>query len=301
MAGISSKAAGRLENKLKFIHQPLDDDLGLNWYQFKFRNHDPQIGRFVQVDPLAAEYVHNSTYAYAENRVINSIDLEGLEAYEVFNNFSKRESNPQGGWIYNNSIKMPVNNPYNLGKGTVIHNNYDFSHSDGTITYSSETIYIPEKKSKPFSCNPPKLPQLLIFGNGTEDPKMGSKPDYTRPIHVFNFKEFRELMDLIGMGYDNATPSNVELDPTKPAEIMSDIYERAYEENPNNPDAKRLKANNDKRRSANAGIVHCDQCNDNFVVDKDSNISRKSTPAKAKDTIETHEDAGKLKWKKNRN
>jgi hypothetical protein len=47
----------------------------------RFRNHDPQIGRFIQIDPLADKYVYNSTYAYAENRVINGIDLEGLEFY----------------------------------------------------------------------------------------------------------------------------------------------------------------------------------------------------------------------------
>jgi hypothetical protein len=40
---------------------------------------NPQIGRFLQIDPLADKYVHNSTYAYAENDVIRSIDLEGLE------------------------------------------------------------------------------------------------------------------------------------------------------------------------------------------------------------------------------
>jgi RHS repeat-associated protein len=80
MAGISSKAAGKLENKNeKFQGQPLDDDLGLNWYGFKWRNHDPQIGRFVQIDPLSEKYVYNSTYAFSENRVIDGRELEGLE------------------------------------------------------------------------------------------------------------------------------------------------------------------------------------------------------------------------------
>lgn len=81
MAGISSKAAGSLENRNeKFQGQPLDDDLGLNWYGFKWRNHDPQIGRFIQIDPLSEEYVHNSTYAFSENKVVAHIELEGLEA-----------------------------------------------------------------------------------------------------------------------------------------------------------------------------------------------------------------------------
>ena len=58
----------------------MDDDLGLNWYGFKWRNHDHQIGRFVQIDPLSEKYVHNSTYAFSENKVTSHVELEGLEA-----------------------------------------------------------------------------------------------------------------------------------------------------------------------------------------------------------------------------
>jgi RHS repeat-associated protein len=84
MAGISSKAAGKLENKKqKFQGQELDDDLGLNWYGFKWRNHDPQIGRFIEVDPLSEKYVYNSTYAFSENKVTAHVELEGLEAFGI--------------------------------------------------------------------------------------------------------------------------------------------------------------------------------------------------------------------------
>jgi len=84
MVGISSKAAGTLENKKqKFQGQELDDDLGINWYGFKWRNHDPQIGRFIEIDPLSNDYVNNSTYAFAENKVINHFELEGLEGVPV--------------------------------------------------------------------------------------------------------------------------------------------------------------------------------------------------------------------------
>lgn len=79
MAGISSKALGGMENRKKFVGQDFENDLGWDMYQFRYRTHDPQIGRFTQVDPLADKYVYNSTYAYAENKVINGIDLEGLE------------------------------------------------------------------------------------------------------------------------------------------------------------------------------------------------------------------------------
>jgi RHS repeat-associated protein len=81
MSGISSKAAGKMQNKEKtFQGQRFDDDLGLNWVQFKWRNHDPQIGRFIEIDPLSNKYVYNSTYAFSENKVTGHVELEGLEA-----------------------------------------------------------------------------------------------------------------------------------------------------------------------------------------------------------------------------
>jgi RHS repeat-associated protein len=79
--GISSKAFGRVENREKtFQGQRFDDELELNWVQFKWRNHDPQIGRFIEIDPLANDYVYNSTFAFSENKVTNHVELEGLEA-----------------------------------------------------------------------------------------------------------------------------------------------------------------------------------------------------------------------------
>jgi len=84
MAGISSKAAVALENKEKtFQGQRFDDDIGLNWVQFKWRNHDPQIGRFIEIDPLSEKYVYNSTYAFSENKVTAHVELEGLESVSV--------------------------------------------------------------------------------------------------------------------------------------------------------------------------------------------------------------------------
>ncbi len=69
-----------LPNRLKlFQGQEHVDDLGLNWDSFKWRNHQPDIGRFFNVDPLSEKYYYNSPYAFSENRVIDGIELEGLE------------------------------------------------------------------------------------------------------------------------------------------------------------------------------------------------------------------------------
>ncbi|MDP4259917.1 MAG: RHS repeat-associated core domain-containing protein [Bacteroidota bacterium] len=83
MEGISDRALKRnyAENEHKFVGQLLDEDLGWDVYQFRFRNHDPQIGRFLQVDPLASKYVYSTPYAYAENNPATGIDLEGKEFF----------------------------------------------------------------------------------------------------------------------------------------------------------------------------------------------------------------------------
>ncbi len=62
-----------------FQDQEEQDELGLGWIQFKWRNHDPAIGRFFNVDPLAEDYVYNGVYNFSENRVIDGVELEGLE------------------------------------------------------------------------------------------------------------------------------------------------------------------------------------------------------------------------------
>jgi len=54
-----------------------------NHYEFKFREYDPRLIRFWSVDPLFRKYPHNSSYAFSENRLIDGIDLEGLEYYSV--------------------------------------------------------------------------------------------------------------------------------------------------------------------------------------------------------------------------
>jgi RHS repeat-associated protein len=50
---------------------------------YKYRVHDARIGRFLSVDPLAQSYPHNSPYAFSENRVVDGVELEGLEFVPV--------------------------------------------------------------------------------------------------------------------------------------------------------------------------------------------------------------------------
>ena len=64
-----------------------------NSINYKFRMHDPRIGRFFATDPLEKKYSYNSPYAFSENRVIDGIELEGKEIFFV-NGFR-----PEGGKV----------------------------------------------------------------------------------------------------------------------------------------------------------------------------------------------------------
>ena len=67
-------------NRFKtFSGKQLHDDFGFNLLSYKFRFHDPAIGRFISIDPLAEEYSHNSTFAFAENKLGLGVEYEGLE------------------------------------------------------------------------------------------------------------------------------------------------------------------------------------------------------------------------------
>jgi RHS repeat-associated protein len=71
-------------NRYLYQRQESQDELGYDEYQYKYRMHDPAMGRFLSVDPLSEKYMYNSTYAFSENRVIDGVELEGKEFIPSF-------------------------------------------------------------------------------------------------------------------------------------------------------------------------------------------------------------------------
>ncbi|SOD17745.1 RHS repeat-associated core domain-containing protein [Pedobacter xixiisoli] len=50
-----------------------------NSLNYEYRMHDPRIGRFFATDPLEEDYPWNTPYAFSENRLLDGVELEGLE------------------------------------------------------------------------------------------------------------------------------------------------------------------------------------------------------------------------------
>ncbi len=88
IAGISSNKLGDpneglLDNKNLYNDKELFDDADLDWYDYGFRNYDPQIGRFTQLDPLTDGYPYYTPFQYAGNEPIANVDMDGLEQFQT--------------------------------------------------------------------------------------------------------------------------------------------------------------------------------------------------------------------------
>lgn len=129
--------------KYGFNNQESESEIR-DYYLFEYRIHDSRLGRFLSVDPLSNEYPWNSSYAFAENRVIDGIDLEGAE-WQPIN--SKGENvalnSPEitdykfVGWIYD-----PQTDSYIARAGTIDNvtlNGVTYSSGDNKINLPCTT------------------------------------------------------------------------------------------------------------------------------------------------------------------
>lgn len=120
--------------KYMYQEQELQDELGLGWYSFKWRNYNPEIGRFMNIDPLAEKYAYQSPYNFSENRVIDCRELEGLEAWHT----NDDSTDPDGDGLYR-AQSGPLSSTYAKDYGYSYYTDgemepgQDFSFSDEEI------------------------------------------------------------------------------------------------------------------------------------------------------------------------
>ncbi|MCT4665133.1 MAG: HNH/ENDO VII family nuclease [Flavobacteriales bacterium] len=104
------------EYRYGFQGQEVDNEIKGpgNSVNYKFRMHDPRLGRFFAVDPLTAKYPHYSPYSFSGNKVIQFVELEGLEEgrapiYESIDGYITAIDGAESGVIFNEAqYKLPT-------------------------------------------------------------------------------------------------------------------------------------------------------------------------------------------------
>ncbi|MBK7883792.1 MAG: hypothetical protein IPJ81_08320 [Chitinophagaceae bacterium] len=104
----------------KYEYNGKETDKETGYQDYGMRMYDPNLARFISVDPITKEYPHYTPYSYAGNKPIKFIDLDGAEETKNWGdynftdlmNWASKPTNP----LTNSFLKMKVL-AYSLGSG----------------------------------------------------------------------------------------------------------------------------------------------------------------------------------------
>jgi RHS repeat-associated protein len=231
MAGISSKAAGSLENRYKYNGKELQskefsDGSGLESYDYGARMHDPQLGRWWQMDPMADKFSSLTPFNFVENNPINLIDPDGQEAKDWFKdkkgmmqfdpNVKKQEDLGDRG-TYVGATKTETSDRGSKvdyrKDGSILFNNendaYDRMKTVGlskeamAVYVGDQTLYLPDYKND-LSTSETKSLGYDFKGNKIHDPVTGKDRTFSASLHTH-----LSLYKGKAWGDDNPSPSDI--------------------------------------------------------------------------------------------
>jgi RHS repeat-associated protein len=126
-----------------FQGQEADDEIKGegNSYSYKYRMHDPRIGRFFAIDPLAPKYPELTPYQFSSNSPIYMNEIEGLEGQVNIYNNNGSGAEYSGRSYTDPNLNQDVNRTDNWDNGHLSSAEYKTTGGDHIITYSKREHY----------------------------------------------------------------------------------------------------------------------------------------------------------------
>lgn len=67
------------DHKYEYNGKEHQEEFGLSWIDYGWRNFDPSVGRWINVDPLAEDYYEKNPYMYSGNNPVMFVDYDGRD------------------------------------------------------------------------------------------------------------------------------------------------------------------------------------------------------------------------------
>ena len=226
--------------KFGFQGQELQEELGLNWSSFRWRNADPAIGRFFNIDPLAENFYYNSPYNFSENRVIDAIELEGLEKVSIH---LLGQMSTDG-----NSITGLATLTLDIGNDNSLSGTISTKGGNLSLTYNKESgvkYATSEANGEEFQ----KGAFSMMFPKGIKIPDFLAKFGVNKAQDNFNDRTVQEIKD----SEDDTTMNrsiNAIFDAVNKL-IDSDVMDAYYTTDGSSADGKNKKGEKNRRKFTN--------------------------------------------------
>jgi RHS repeat-associated protein len=198
-----------------------------NSVNYKYRMHDPRLGRFFAVDPLANKYPELTPYQFASNSPIFMVEFEGLEGtmymYRVWEDAEGKHSVSVGSDVVpgltsnlNKKILMPYGNPPD---GKPIRVEYTDAHGTATGLIPIDEKPTVSELNEVFGNQLPKPESVpeKTFGQAFNEAapawmRDGAMDGYAEPTNLGDSKVFQTLGEIAVVAIEEIIFSPIEME-----------------------------------------------------------------------------------------